>query len=134
MNFVYTKWNRNSALIEKDERILWRRRYLETIQKYREEGWHLYYLDETWVNAGNCSSKIWINKTVESFRDTYPQGLTTGSQNLSGKGKRNLHIGSEDGFVPGGLFFFEAKKINTDYYEEINVTHSFFKWMESIIR
>ncbi|KAE9521384.1 hypothetical protein AGLY_018206 [Aphis glycines] len=43
MDFVYTKRNRNSALIEKDEIVLWRRRYLQNIRKYREEGRHLYY-------------------------------------------------------------------------------------------
>ncbi|KAF0702701.1 DDE 3 domain-containing protein, partial [Aphis craccivora] len=57
INFVYTKRSRNSALVEKDEIILWRKRYLADIRKYREEGRHIYYLDETWVNAGDCTSK-----------------------------------------------------------------------------
>ncbi|VVC38981.1 Hypothetical protein CINCED_3A022898, partial [Cinara cedri] len=94
MNFVYTKQSRNSALIEKDEIILGRRRYLLNIKKYREEGRH-----------------------------AFVQGLTTGSQNPSGKGKRLivLHIGSKNGFVPGGLLCFEAKKTNTDNHEEMNV-------------
>ncbi|CAI6371367.1 unnamed protein product [Macrosiphum euphorbiae] len=134
MDFVYTKRSRNSALIEKDEIILWRRRYLQNIKKYREEGRHLYYLDETWVNAGDCTSKTWVDNTIKSYRHAFVQGLTTGSQNPSGKGKRLivLHIGSEDGFVPGGLLCFEAKKTNTDYNEEMN-GNTFFKWMESII-
>jgi len=108
MDFVYTKCNRNSALIEKDEIDLWRRRYLQNIRKYRE-GRHLYYLDEIWVNAGDCTSKTWVDKTIKSPCDAFLQGLTTGSQTPSGKGKRLivLHIGSEDGFVPGGLLCFE---------------------------
>jgi len=112
MDFVYTKRSRNSALIEKDEIILWRRRFLQSIKKYREEGRHLYYLDETWVNAGDCTSKTWVDNTIKSYRHAFLQGLTTGSQNPSGKGKRLivLHIGSEDCFVPGGLLCFEAKK------------------------
>ena len=103
MDFVYTKRSRNSALIEKDEIILWRRRYLADIRKYREEGRHIYYLDETWVNADDC--------TIKSFRDAFLQRFTTGSQNSSGKGKRLivLHIGSEDGFVPGGLLCINRK-------------------------
>lgn len=111
MDFVYTKRSRNSALIEKDEIILWRRRYLEeNIKKYRGEGRHLYYLDETWVNAGDCTSKIWVDNTITSHRQAFIQGLTTGSQNPSGKGKRLivLHIESEEGFVPGGLLCFEC--------------------------
>ncbi|CAI6372171.1 unnamed protein product [Macrosiphum euphorbiae] len=133
MDFVYTKRSRNSALIEKDKIILWRRRYLQNIKKYREEGRHLYYLDETWVNAGDCTSKTWVDNTIKSYRHAFLQGLTTGSQNPSGKGKRLivLHIGSEDGFVPGGLLCFRAKKTNTDYHEEMN-GNTFFKWMEYI--
>ncbi|KAF0725463.1 DDE 3 domain-containing protein [Aphis craccivora] len=112
MDFVYTKRSRNSALVVKDEIILWRTRYLADIRKYRDEGRHIYYLDETWVNAGDCTSKTWVDKTIKSPRDAFLRGLTTGSQNPSGKGKRLivLHIGSEDGFVPGGLLCFESKK------------------------
>lgn len=133
MDFVYTKRSRNSALIEKDEIVLWRRRYLENIRKYREEGRHLYYLDETWVNAGDCTSKTWVDKTIKSPRDAFLQGLTTGSQNPLGKGKRLivLHIGSEDGFVPGGLLCFESKK-TTDYHEEMN-GDTFYNWMTNVI-
>jgi len=109
MDFEYTKRSRNSALVEKDEIVVWRQRYLEDIQKYREEGRHLYYLDETWVNAGECNNKTWVDKTVKSYRDAFVRGLTTGAKNPTGKGKRLiiLHIGSEDGFVPGGLLCFE---------------------------
>lgn len=133
MDFSYTKRNRNSALIEKEEIVLWRRRYLYEIRKYREEGRHLYYLDETWVNAGDCTGKVWLDKTIKSPRDAFLQGLTTGSQNPSGKGKRIivLHIGSEDGFVPGGLLCFESKK-TTDYHEEMN-GNTFYDWMANII-
>ncbi|XP_060846333.1 uncharacterized protein LOC132925995 [Rhopalosiphum padi] len=133
MDFVYSKHRRNSALIEKDEIVLWRRRYLENIRKYREEGRHLYYLDETWINAGNCTSKTWVDKTIKSPRDAFLQDLATGSQNPSGKGKRLivLHIGSEDGFVPGGLLCFESKK-TTDYHEEMN-GDTFYDWMTDVI-
>lgn len=39
-------------LLEREEIIMWRRRYLKTIRKYREEGRQIFYTDETWVNAG----------------------------------------------------------------------------------
>lgn len=133
MDFVYTKRSRKSALIEKDEIILWRRRYLQDIRKYREEGRHIYYLDETWVNAGDCTSKTWVDNTIESPRDAFLKGLTTGSKNPPGKGKRLivLHIGSEDGFVPDGLLCFESKK-TTDYHEEMD-GNTFYNWMTNIL-
>jgi hypothetical protein len=95
MDFEYTKRARNSAVVEKDEIVVWRQQYLEDIQKYREEGRHLYYLDETWVNAGECTNKIWVYKTVKSCHDAFVRGLTSGAKNPTGRGKRLiiLHIG-----------------------------------------
>lgn len=109
MDFEYCKRSRNSALIKKDEIVVWRRRYLEDLKKYRSEDRHIYYLDETWVIAGECKSKTWVDHSVKSHRDAFIHGLTTGSKNPLGKGKRLivLHIGSEDGFLPGGLLCFE---------------------------
>lgn len=134
MDFEYTKRSRNSAMTEKDEIAVWRRQYLENIKRYREEGRHIYFLDETWVNAGECTTKTWVDKTIKSHRDAFLQGLTTGSKNPTGKGKRLivLHIGSEDGFVAGGLLCFESKKNSSDYHDEMN-GETFYDWMESIL-
>lgn len=52
MNFRYLKRNRKSALKEKSEIVLRRRKYLEAIRKLRGEGKKIYYTDETWVNEG----------------------------------------------------------------------------------
>lgn len=134
MDFEYTKRCRNSALIEKDEIVLWRRRYLEDLKKYRQQGCHFYYLDETWVNEGECTSKTWVDHTVKSHRDAFLQGLTTGSKGPSGKGKRLivLHIGSKDGFLPGGLLCFESKKNSADHHDEMN-GDTFYEWMNSVL-
>jgi len=35
LKFVYAKKSRNSALIEREYIIIWRRRYLDQIRKYR---------------------------------------------------------------------------------------------------
>jgi len=132
MDFVYTKRSRKSALIEKNEIILWRRRYLADIRKYREDIYYIY-----WVNAGDCTSKTWVNKTIKSSHDAFLRGLTTDSQNPSSKGKRLivLHIGSEDGFVVLNLCLFvlcfESKK-TTDYHEEIN-GDVFYNWMANVL-
>jgi transposase len=134
MDFEYTKRLRNSALTEKDEIVYWRRTFLEDLKRYRDEGRHIYYLGETWINAGECSNKTWDDKTIKSHRDTFLKGLTKDSKNPSGKGKRLivLHIGSEDGFVPGGLLCFESKKNSADYHDEIN-GDTFYEWLESIL-
>lgn len=134
LKFRYVKRGRNSALTEKTELILWRRRYLRSIRNYREEGRHVYYLDETWVNAGDCPNYEWRDTTITSHRDAFLKGMSTGSVNPSGKGKRLivLHIGSEEGFVDNGLLCFESKKNSLDYHDEMN-GQTFCEWIENIL-
>ncbi|KAL4126724.1 hypothetical protein QTP88_010933 [Uroleucon formosanum] len=123
LNFEYVRKSCNSALIERNDIVCWRRRYLETIKHYRQLGSQIYYLDETWVNAGETTSKSWVDTTIKSTRDAFLRGLITGQKGPSGKGKRLIvvHIGSSDGFVPGGLFCFESKKNTQDYHDEMNM-------------
>jgi len=134
LSFVYTKTTRNSALTERSELVCWRQRYLEKIKFYRSQGHPIYYLDETWVNAGETTSKSWVDKTIKSHRDAFLKGLTTGQKNPSGKGKRLIvvHIGSSDGFVVGGLLVFESKKNTSDYHDEMN-DNTFYEWFSSIL-
>ncbi|KAL4156027.1 hypothetical protein QTP88_000062 [Uroleucon formosanum] len=122
LQFVYAKKSRNSALIEREDIIIWRGRYLDQIRKYREQNRPIYYLDETWVNSGETHSRTWRDSTVNSLRDAFLTGLTMGQKEPSGKGKRLivLHIGSTDGFLPGGLLCFESKTQSTDYHDEMN--------------
>ncbi|KAE9523849.1 hypothetical protein AGLY_015737 [Aphis glycines] len=112
LDFVFEKRKRCSVLTEREDLIVWRRNYLYNIRKYRQEGRQIYYLDETWLNAGDCVDRVWKDNTVLSKHDAFNKGLTTGSTNPTGKGKRLiiLHIGSDKGFLPGGLLCFESKK------------------------
>lgn len=134
MQFEYVKRNRNSALTEREDLVLWRREYISQIRRYRQEGRTIYYLDETWVNAGDCSSRVWVDKTVKSQRDAFLKGLTVGPRNPTSKGKRLIvvHIGSSEGFVDGGLLCFESKKNTSDYHDEMN-GDTFFEWFCSIL-
>jgi len=134
LNFVYVKRGRNSALIERDDIVLWRTKYIEDIRKYRAQRRTIYYLDETWVNAGDCNDRIWQDNTVTSHRDAFLSGLSTGAPNPTAKGKRLIvvHIGSNEGFVDGGLLVFESKKGSSDYHEEMN-GDVFFDWLKGVI-
>ncbi|XP_060855619.1 uncharacterized protein LOC132933335 [Metopolophium dirhodum] len=134
MQFEYTKRDRNSALTEREDLVTWRRSYISDIRRYREEGRTIYFLDETWVNAGDCSSRVWVDQTIQSHRDAFLRGLTTGSRNPTGKGKRLIvvHIGSAEGFVAGGLLCFESKKNTSDYHDEMN-GDTFFEWFCGVL-
>lgn len=86
-------------------------------------------MDETWVNAGETTSKSLVDQTFNSPRDAFLKGLTTRQKEPSGKGKRLivLHIGSTDGFVPGGLLCFESKTNSADYHDDMN-DDTFYEW------
>lgn len=133
MKIKYVRRNRNSALIERDEIILWRRDYLRDIREYRRGGKKIYYLDETWLNQGHTVSKVWQDLTVTNARQAFIEGLSTGLKPPSGKGCRLIitHIGSDTGFVEGGLSVFQSRKTG-DYHEDMNAG-VFEKWFESIL-
>ncbi|XP_056633544.1 uncharacterized protein LOC130443098 [Diorhabda sublineata] len=100
------------------EEISFGRSYLRTIKKLGEEGKTIFYLDEIWVNEGHTVGKIWQDKTVNNFRQAFLEGISTRLRAPSGKGRRLIvtHIGSDSGFVDGGLLLFEY--INADVFEE----------------
>ncbi|KAL4098424.1 hypothetical protein QTP88_023043 [Uroleucon formosanum] len=134
LGFKFIKRQRNSILTERKNLISWRRKYLISIRRFREEGRPIYYLDETWLNTGDCVNKVWIDTNVTSFRQAFLEGLSTGPQNPTGKGTRLIvvHIGSAAGFVPGGLLCFQSKKNSSDYHDEMS-GQTFREWFEEIL-
>lgn len=133
IGFTYEKRNRNSCLIDREEIILWRRRYLRAIRRYRAEGKCIYFMDETWVNAGHTKEKVWQDAAVTSSKDAFLKGLSTGLKNPSGKGKRLIvvHIGSESGFVNNALWVFESHS-SKEYHEEMT-GDAFQEWFGKIL-
>ncbi|XP_025209114.1 uncharacterized protein LOC112604348 [Melanaphis sacchari] len=118
LNFDYTRWNRNRcALTEKKDIVLWRRKYLEDIRRYRKEGRTIYYLEETWVNIGKYSQD-------ELLDDKEPPG--------NSKRLIALHIGSVNGFVEGGLLCVEPKNNMSSYHENMN-GDIYYDWFRGIL-
>lgn len=76
LGFSWETRSRNHLLLERSDLILWRRTYLRSIRKFRLEGRKIYYLDETWVNAGHTKSKVWKDKSVTSASDAFLKGLS----------------------------------------------------------
>ena len=100
-----------------------RHRYLRQIKKYREEGWQIVYVDETWINANHTKSKRWI--------DTQHEDQTRKLNPPSGKGQRLiiLNAGSDnEGFIPDVEVVFVSKK-DGDYHHEMNGRH-FMEWFQ----
>lgn len=108
---------------------------MDKIRHYRAQSKPIYYLDETWINVGETHSRTLVDTTVKSSCDTFLRGLTTGLKEPPGKGKRLivLHIGSTNGFVPGGFCVSNRKPINSmDYHDEMN-GGSFYDWFVQIL-
>lgn len=133
LGFRFEKRARNSLLIERDDIISWRHKYLRKIRSFRRENRSIYYLDETWCNASQCLNNVWQDKTIQSTRDAFMKGLSTGVKNPSGAGERLiiLHAGSINGFVNGVGRVFKSKK-TIDYHEEMNGDY-FEKWFKEFL-
>lgn len=138
LGFDFNKQDNRTLLMERDDIVLWRRKYLRQIKEHRQANKTIYFLDETWVNAGHVRSKGWLDKgwldkTIKNKRHAFQEGLSTGPKVPTGKGKRLivLHIGSDKGFVEGGLLLFESKSTK-DYHEEMDGGR-FLDWFKNII-
>ncbi|XP_060834098.1 uncharacterized protein LOC132917396 [Rhopalosiphum padi] len=132
LNYVYTKRKRNSVLSEGEDLVIWRRNYLRSIKKFREEGRTLYYLGETWCNDN--SQKLWVENTIKSNSDLLQKKLSSAS-NSANKNKDYIiiiHIGSREGFVKGGLHCLEFKTNINDYLKEMN-GEKFLEWFKNIL-
>ncbi|KAH8037159.1 hypothetical protein HPB51_008841 [Rhipicephalus microplus] len=129
IGFSFRKQKRNCELLERDDIITWRRRYLRTIRQLRAQKRPIYYLDETWVNAGHTKDKVWEDANITTREEAFRQGLTTGLRAPSGKGGRLilLHAGSEDGFLNSACLLFRAAKRSGDYHTEMDGPR-FEKW------
>jgi hypothetical protein len=59
LNFKYVRKSRNSALIERNDIVCWRRRYLETIKYFRQLCKTINYLDETLKTQAKLQHYHW---------------------------------------------------------------------------
>lgn len=70
---------------------------------------------------------------IESSKQAFSKGLTTGLKGPTGKGRLIIsHIGSDEGFLEDGLLIFESKKNTGDYHEEMN-SKCFEDWLKTIL-
>ena len=70
----------NHAVLIEDQFIIDRRKhYVKSVQKYKAEGIHIFYLDESYIHQHHCPTRILTDTTVKSAADAAERGLTTGS-------------------------------------------------------
>ncbi|XP_054259366.1 uncharacterized protein LOC128984106 [Macrosteles quadrilineatus] len=147
LGFKYEKRERRSILIEREDIVRWRRSYLQDIKTFRTEERKIFYLDETWCNAGHTVKKAWTPKYIISSREAFMSGETTGLRDVPGRGGRHIvvHIGSEDGFLrdptdpsagSDARCVFRAKKTakiaNATHHDEMNAK-AFEDWFTGVL-
>jgi transposase len=120
--FVYGTDKRRSALKERDEVILARRKYLRAKRANRNPDGTLkrpeIYLDETYINRNHSNQFIWYLEEDGAWVNK-----------PSGKGPRWIivHAITKDGWVNGAQLVFQAKKRTGDYHGQMN-WENFSKW------
>lgn len=137
LGFVWAKVKENrKSFAERYDIVTSRANYLQKVKYYRELGYKIVYLDETWVNKNHCLSKAWLPKAAESDILDLLKDRHLVLPNLpSGKGQRLiiLHAGcAEQGFIPGCALVFQGKDVDGDYHREMN-SKLFLDWFENTL-
>ena len=86
--------------------------YLRKIKSFREAGYDIVYMDETWVNQNHCTTYMWL-----------PNDGSDAPKIPSGKGKHLvvLHAGTRsEGLIDGCDLVFLAKSKDGDYHQDMN--------------
>lgn len=73
--FKFKRTNKKPVYLERPDIVSQREYYLRSIRKYREQGYKIYYSDETWCSPDQARNKIWhMFLTNEEARQMQPIG------------------------------------------------------------
>uniref|UniRef100_A0A914WA34 Tc1-like transposase DDE domain-containing protein n=1 Tax=Plectus sambesii TaxID=2011161 RepID=A0A914WA34_9BILA len=114
-----------SYVFERQDLTDWRKRYLRELHVYRQRGYRVVYLDETWVFAGMSQRYDWVDMDVlNNPYKAQENGLTLGPKTPVGRGKRAIvvHCIADDGLIDGAEFIFASNSTDADgdYHREMN--------------
>ena len=136
LGFKWKKVSENRKIfLERSEIRASRAAYLRQVQEYRQMGYQIVYLDETWVTKNHKASHCWLpNAKTEDIIELISNRALKLPNIPSGKGKRLiiLHAGSaESGFIPNCKLVFHGKlRVEEDYHSEMN-SKVFLDWFEN---
>jgi hypothetical protein len=105
--------------------INYRYNYLRKIKSFREAGYDIVYLDETWVNENHCTDYMWL-----------PNDGSDTTKIPSCKGKRLIvfHAGTRiEGLINGCDLVFLVKSKDGDYHQEMNSFFSLWRQTSSYL-
>ncbi|CAC5369140.1 unnamed protein product [Mytilus coruscus] len=129
-NRFYKNASSRRFVSEREDIVLMRMTYPCKIHKFRQQGRHIVYLDETWLNTNRVVKGDWLDVPSTSMSVFEPHCKGTHRKVPSGKGTRLiiLDVGSsQQGLIPGCGLIFESKTNSSDYHDEMNKEH-FTEW------
>ena len=129
LGFTYKGRKKKMSVYQRFDIVVSRHKFLMNMEKYRNEGYNIYYQDETWCNANHTREYVWQTETSYDLLSqiSYSGGLDV----PQGQGQRLIinNIGSVDGFLEGCGECFVGVKDCADYHKEMNGVH-YEKWWE----
>ncbi|XP_052095900.1 uncharacterized protein LOC127731076 [Mytilus californianus] len=131
----YKNASSRRSVSEREDIVLMRMTYLRKIRKFRQQGRHIVYLDETWLNTNHVVKGDWLDVPSTSMSVFEPHCKGTHRKVPSGKGTRLiiLDVGSsQQGLIPGCGLIFESKTNSSDYHDEMNKEH-FTEWFRDTL-
>ncbi|KAJ8736946.1 hypothetical protein PYW07_000217 [Mythimna separata] len=112
-------------LIEQPNITVWRKKYLTQIRNYRTQNRNIYFLDETYINAGHHASKCWQSSSEPGIHADI------------GKGRRLviLHAGCRNGLLDldDALTIFKSDARTGDYHGDMSGP-TFYKWVDEKLK
>ena len=127
------------GLLVDNEYTVKRRAYVcEQFKRLEEEGYHLVFLDESYINVGHNPRKHWHDTTLHTAKQAKDAGFTTGTIKPPGRGERLILIGA--GSREGNENFevikrTEGKGNDIEYKKNINMDGPrFLKFVEDTVK
>lgn len=113
-----TKDNR-PLLMEKEDVVSKRARFLRSIRKYRSEKRKIFFMDETYIHVSHTKKTAWSDNSNNGLRKP-----------VSNKSKLIIvDAGNEDGFVPNARIIFRPEEKKEDYHDHMNF-NNYEKWVK----
>ena len=109
--------NKRKLILERNDIVLARTKYLRSMQSFRKEKRPLVFVDETWIDSNLTVGKCWQSDEIFGVMKT-----GAAAQRVTA-----LCAGGDMGFIPNSSLMYKANTTTGDYHGQMNF-QIFEKW------